>query len=85
MLLPGTSPSISQAAQRFREKKMRIFRVRREVVDLIAIGASSCLVQEFLRRRQRRAKPGPHGPVAPGGGRLLWRALGTNRKKTRQK
>ena len=55
MLLPGTSPSISQAAQRFREKKMRIFRVRREVVDLIAIGASSCLVQEFLRRRKRRA------------------------------
>ena len=55
MLLPGTSPSISQAAQRFREKKMRIFRVRGEVVDLIAIGASSCLVQEFLRRRQRHA------------------------------
>ena len=55
MLLPGTSPSISQAAQRFREKKMRIFRVRREVVDLIAIGASSCLVQEFLWRRKRRA------------------------------
>ena len=60
---------------------MRIFRVRGEVVDLIAIGASSCLVQEFLRRRQRRAKPEPHGPVAPGGGRLLWRARGTNRKK----
>ena len=34
---------------------MRIFRVRGEVVDLIAIGASSCLVQEFLRRRKRHA------------------------------
>ena len=31
------------------------------------------------------AAPRPHGPVAPGGGRLLWRAVGTNRKKTRQK
>ena len=38
---------------------MRIFRVRGEVVDLIAIGASSCLVQEFLRRRQRRATAAP--------------------------
>ena len=45
---------------------MRIFRVRGEVVDLIAIGASSCLVQEFLRRRKRHARTVQWRPVAAG-------------------
>ena len=45
---------------------MRIFRVRGEVVDLITIGASSCLVQEFLRRRKRHARTVQWRPVAAG-------------------